>query len=247
MSLQDKVAIVTGGERGIGKGITRRLLEAGMRVCIAGIDTKAAAATLSELGSGNRLRFLRADVGSEADVRAMVAGCIEAFGRIDACIANAGIASAGNQPVESVSLEDWDRVIRTNLTGCFLCAKHCFPHLRKTRGSMVLIASTRAFQSEANTFAYSASKGGVVALAHSLAVSGGPDIRVNAIAPGWIHCDDPAGLRPADHGQHPAGRVGTPDDIAGMARYLISDEAGFITGQTFIIDGGMTRKMIYLD
>lgn len=247
MSLEDRVAIVTGGERGIGKGIVKRLLKEGMRVCIAGIDTTAADNTLPELGAGDRVRFFRTDVGCEPEVRAMVEDCLTAFGRLDACIANAAIADAGSKPIEACPLEEWERAIRTNLTGCFLCAKHSFPHLRQTRGSMVLIASTRAYQSEANTFAYSASKGGVIALAHSLAVSGGPEIRVNAIAPGWIHCGDPSGLSPEDHSQHPTGRVGTVEDIAGMTRYLVSDEAGFITGQTVIIDGGMTRKMIYAD
>jgi NAD(P)-dependent dehydrogenase (short-subunit alcohol dehydrogenase family) len=120
-------------------------------------------------------------------------------------------------------------------------------------GSIVNIASTRALQSEANTEAYSASKGGVVALTHALAVSLGPDIRVNCISPGWIAVDDwkksarrkqPV-LRPEDHAQHPVGRVGHPEDIAALAAYLISSKASFITGQNFVVDGGMTKKMIY--
>ena len=109
------------------------------------------------------------------------------------------------------------------------------------------IASTRAGQSEANTEAYSASKGGIVALTHAMAISLGPDIRVNCISPGWIETDPEAVHSETDEAQHPCGRVGTPDDIAAMVAYLLSDRAGFISGQDFVIDGGMTKKMIYTD
>jgi len=132
-------------------------------------------------------------------------------------------------------------------------AKHAVPHLRAARGVIVNIASTRALQSEPHTEAYSASKGGLVALTHALAISLGPDVRVNCVSPGWIdtrswtkrsrRSSDP--LPPEDHAQHPAGRVGTPGDVAELVLYLISDRAGFVTGQNFVADGGMTRKMIY--
>jgi len=125
-------------------------------------------------------------------------------------------------------------------------AKHSYPLFRGSKGAIVNISSTRFLQSEKNTFAYSASKGGVVSLTHSLAVSLGPLIRVNCISPGWIDTKGEP-LRPEDHAQHPAGRVGRPQDIASLASYLLSEEAGFITGQNFIVDGGMTRKMIYAE
>ncbi|MGB3801970.1 MAG: SDR family oxidoreductase [Lewinella sp.] len=143
--------------------------------------------------------------------------------------------------------------IATNLTGAFLCAKFAAPHLRDRKGAIVNLSSTRRKMSEPNTEAYSASKGGIYALTHALAISLGPDIRVNSISPGWIDVTPwqkeserkPADLSKTDHHQHPAGRVGIPQDIADMVEYLLSDRSAFITGQDFIIDGGMTRKMIY--
>ena len=245
MSLNAKSALVTGGEKGIGRGIVEAFLMRGMKVCIAGIDTDAAGQTLEELNAGERLVFCQTDVSDEDSVVRAVARAVQAFGGLDAAVANAGIADPGRQNVEDLSLAEWNRVIGTNLSGVFLTAKHCFPHLRRSHGAMVLIASTRAVQSEPGTTAYSATKGGVVALAHSLAITGGPEVRVNSISPGWIHTGDPESLREKDHAQHPAGRVGRPADIAGMAAYLISGEAGFITGQNFVVDGGMTVKMIY--
>lgn len=154
---------------------------------------------------------------------------------------------------EHLSLEDWHKVIETNLTGYFLMAKYAIPYLRQSKGAIVNIASTRALQSEPNTEAYAASKGGIVALTHALAISLGSDVRVNCISPGWI---DVTGwskanrkkeynIREIDNEQHPSGRVGKPEDVAFMIEYLISNAASFITGQNFIIDGGMTKKMIY--
>lgn len=146
-------------------------------------------------------------------------------------------------------------MIGTNLTGMFLCVKHSVSHLRCARGAIINIASTRAIQSEPNTEAYSAAKGGVLAFTHALAMSLGPDIRVNCISPGWIDVSEWKKCRLAknphfteqDHAQHPAGRVGKPEDIATLVAFLISDEAEFITGQNIIVDGGMTKKMIYVE
>jgi len=183
-----------------------------------------------------------------------VASAIEHFRRLGMVVCNAGIGYPG-VPVTDLTLEQWRRVIDVNLTGCFLCAKHGAEHLRKTGGSIVNIASTRAIQSEANTEPYSASKGGIVALTHALALSLGPQIRVNCISPGWIETRpwkkeskrSTPQLRAEDHAQHPAGRVGKPEDVASLVAYLASEEAGFITGQNFVVDGGMTRKMIYIE
>jgi NAD(P)-dependent dehydrogenase (short-subunit alcohol dehydrogenase family) len=255
MSLKGKTGMVTGGGQGIGRGIAKRLLEEGMAVVIAEIDEEAGRETESRLNPLGPVCFVHTDVREEESVRDCIKTTLRKFGRLDALINNAGIAHAHYGPIEEVRLEDWNRMISTHLTGSFLCSKHASPQLRKTRGSIVHIASTRAFQSEPDTEAYAAAKGGIVALTHALAVSLGPEVRVNCIAPGWIDVrsfnkggQGPAeDLRPIDHAQHPVGRVGKPEDIAALAVFLLSDQAGFITGQTFIADGGMTRKMIYVE
>ena len=238
------VALVTGGAQGIGKGVARRLLWDGFRVVIADSDEEAGLRLVAE--SAGEITAITTDVGAEGEVRALFARISADFGRLDVLINNAGIVRAHGVPLEQLELADWNRMLATNLTGVFLCSKYAIPLLRQQGGSIVNLASTRAFQSEADTEAYSATKGGVVALTHAMAISLGPQIRVNSISPGWIHVTAEP-LRPQDNSQHPVGRVGTPEDIAGLVAYLISSQAGFVTGQDFIVDGGMTRKMMYVD
>ncbi len=248
--------IITGAAQGIGQGICEHLLGAGWRVVMADVDTDAGRECLERWKTaGDRVRFIRCDVSSEASVKACIDQAVRAFGGIHALVNNAGVANPGRTPVEDLALEDWNRFLAVNLTGCFLMAKHAIPHLRAARGAIVNIASTRALQSESHTEAYSASKGGIVALTHAMAVSLGPAIRVNCISPGWIDVTSRKKsaaapgppLRPIDHEQHPAGRVGRPEDVAALAAFLLGDAAGFITGQNFVVDGGMTRKMIYVE
>lgn len=239
------VALVTGAGRGIGRGIAQRLLAAGYAVVLADIDGASVRQTATALGTPELVLAVQADVADEPSVQRMVAQTLARFGRLDLLVNNAALTGAHAAPVHELTLADWNRVIGTNLTGVFLCAKHAAPHLKDSCGSIVNISSTRALQSEPDTEAYSASKGGVVALTHALAMSLGPEVRVNCVSPGWIHNGDEAELRPVDHGQHPAGRVGRAEDIAELVLYLASPRAGFITGQNFVVDGGMTRKMIY--
>jgi NAD(P)-dependent dehydrogenase (short-subunit alcohol dehydrogenase family) len=249
-----RVAMVTGGAQGIGKAIAERFLREDVVVLIADCDEEACRETLAELKELGRVITAVCDVSDEQDVRHAVSLAIQHFRRLDILVCNAGIPSPG-VPVTELTLEQWHRVLDVNLTGCFLCAKHAADHLRKSGGSIVNIASTRAIQSEPDTEPYSASKGGVVALSHALAVSLGPKIRVNCISPGWIETGEwkkegkrtTPRLKAEDHGQHPAGRVGRPEDVASLVAYLASREAGFITGQNFVVDGGMTKKMIYIE
>ncbi len=247
--MKGKVAIVTGGGQGIGKAIALEFAEAGAKVAIAEIDKDAGAKTERQLARSGTVKFLPCDVADEDSVRECVGAVIRRFRRLDFVINNAGIGVW--KPVEQLSLDEWRRVLDTNVTSIFLFAKYATRHLRKVKGAIVNIASTRAFMSEPNTEAYSASKGGVVSLTHSMAISLGPAIRVNCISPGWIDVTGwkkvsrKSDVRKVDREFHPAGRVGRPGDIAAMALFLCSKQAEFITGINVTIDGGVTKKMIY--
>lgn len=227
----EKVALVTGGAQGIGRGIARALGGLGWQVAVA------------DVRRSSDFFFVRTDVSREAAARACVRAVAKRFGRLDALVNNAGIADPHSGPVEKLDLREWNRRLGTNLTGPFLMAKHAAPHLRRARGAVVNIASTRALQSEPDSEAYAAAKGGLVAFSHALAMSLGPAVRVNCVSPGWI-AHQTVGRK--DHAQHPVGRVGRDEDIAALVAYLLSDAAGFITGQNFVVDGGMTKKMIYV-
>ncbi|MHA3978383.1 SDR family oxidoreductase [Halovulum sp. GXIMD14794] len=225
-----KHAIITGGAGLIGAGICRKLTSAGWAV--ASFD-------LSPGPEG--IRHVPCDVADES----AVAEAFTALGwdTLDLLVNNAGIAGPENGPIHELSLAEWRRITDSHLTGAFLMTRAAVPLLRPG-GSIVNMASTRAFMSEPDTEAYAASKGGLVALTHALAISLGPrKLRANAIAPGWISSGE--GLREIDHAQHPAGRVGLAEDIAEAVLYLA--EAGFVTGQVLTVDGGMTRKMIYAE
>jgi NAD(P)-dependent dehydrogenase (short-subunit alcohol dehydrogenase family) len=235
----DRAAIVTGAAHGIGRAVARHLVRLGWQVVLADIDGEAVSAAAAEVGGA----AIACDVGSEADVERLVAVARARLGRIDAIVSNAGIGVFG--PMPQTTLESWNRVLATNLTATFLLAKAATADLKAARGAMVTIASTRAHMSEPDTLAYSASKGGLVALTHALAMTLAPDVRVNCVSPGWIDTGRHGPLQTGDHAQHPVGRVGRPEDVAAAVAYLLSNEAGFVTGAELIVDGGMTRKMIY--
>jgi NAD(P)-dependent dehydrogenase (short-subunit alcohol dehydrogenase family) len=224
------VALITGGARGIGAAIATRLQHNGWDVVIADRDP-------APIG-----RSVVCDVSDEAAVTSLIAGIGTTEGRLDALICNAGFGIT--RPLEQLSLAEWSSVLATNLTSMFLVVRAAVSLLRTARGAVVTVASTRAHMSEPNTEAYAASKGGVVALSHALAISLGPDVRVNCISPGWILTKGPEPTD-AEHAFHPAGRVGTPEDIAALTAFLVGPDSGFITGSEFVVDGGVTRKMIY--
>lgn len=246
------VALVTGAARGIGKGVAASLLRAGWSVVLTDVDEPAGQAAAEELARLGTVEFIVMDVSDEASVMACIERIEDDFGQLDGLVNNAGIADPDSGPIEQLSLDAWNRRLGTNLTGAFLVAKHSIPMLRETGGAIVNIASTRALQSEAHTEAYAASKGGLVALTHALAVSLGPTIRVNAVSPGWIDTRENAQqqsdpLRAVDHQQHAVGRVGQPRDIGALVVFLLGPAAGFVTGQNLVADGGMTRQMIYVE
>ncbi|SFM46300.1 hypothetical protein SAMN05421721_10687 [Ectothiorhodospira mobilis] len=247
---QARVALITGAARGIGLGIARRLVEGGWQVVLADRDAPACERAAAHLGGAAMAISL--DVRDEAAIRDLARTLEARYEGLDGLVNNAGVADPICGPIETLELERWNQWIETNLTGPFLMCKHTLPLLRSRRGAIVHIGSTRALQSEPHTEAYAASKGGLAAFTHALAVSAGPEVRVNAIHPGWIDTrpeterrNEP--LRPVDHRQHPVGRVGEPADVAALAAFLLGPEAGFITGQAWAVDGGMTRRMIYAE
>ncbi len=236
-----KTILVTGGAQGIGLGIAQHFLNAGANVAVLDVNVAA----LAELPKN--ILALPCDISQETEVQNAILKTIAKFGQLHGLVNNAGLANAHNGPIEDLSLTHWNKVLATNLTGPMLCSKHAAPHLRATRGAIINIASTRALQSEAHSESYAASKGGLLALTHALAISLGPDVRVNCISAGWIETQEQAKHSDADKAQHPVGRVGAPHDIAALVEFLCFGDSGFITGQNFVVDGGMTKKMIYLD
>ncbi|GHB21667.1 oxidoreductase [Pseudovibrio japonicus] len=222
-----KRAIVTGGAGLIGTGICQALLAEGWEV--ASFDLK--------VGQTNAVGVL-CDISDERAVD-------EAFAylgwpQVDLLVNNGGQATSLQLELQEATMDDWRKTLDSYLTATFLMSRRALP-LMPEGSCIVNMASTRAFMSEPGDFIYAAAKGGIISLTQALAISLGPKVRVNAIAPGWI--SDGADLSEGDHAQHPVGRVGRPEDIAEAVLYLSG--AGFMTGQTLTIDGGMTRKMIY--
>jgi len=237
-----RCALVTGGANGIGRAIARHLLGEDWAVCV--VDLPKSGLSRAYPKRNRHLALVEGDVADEMTGKRAVATAIDKFGRLDAVVSNAGIMI--RKPIRKLTLTEWQRVLDVNLTAAFLLARAAEKPLRKAKGAIVTIASTRARMSEPDTESYSASKGGITALTHALAISLGPDVRVNYVSPGWIATEKFGSLRRADHAQHPAGRIGKPQDIAEIVAFLLDGErSGFVTGANFVVDGGMTRKMIY--
>ena len=250
--MRNRTAIVTGGAQGIGRAISRVLLENDYNVAIAEIDSDAGREAEEELRDFGPVKFIQTDVSSEPAVIYLIEETVNWSGDISVLVNNAGVFL--QKKLVDLSSQDWDYIIGVNLKGPFLCSKYASTHLSLNHGSIINISSTRAMMSEPDTEAYSASKGGLVSLTHALALSLAPDVRVNCISPGWIETRDwkkwSNRMLPLhteqEKAQHPVGRVGNPLDIANMVNFLIDPDNSFITGQNFVVDGGMTKKMIYI-
>jgi NAD(P)-dependent dehydrogenase (short-subunit alcohol dehydrogenase family) len=250
-----KVIAIIGGGAGIGRGIAWHFARAGYGVSITDSDRQAGKESLQVMREAEvEAIFVPGDISRPADVTRWLAQTKARLGCPDVLVNNAGTEI--RKDVLKLKIAEFDKVIATNLRGTFICSQAAAKMMaRRGKGGVIInIASTRAFMSEAGTEGYTASKGGIVALTHGMAVSlAGHHIRVNCISPGWIETADwqkaSKARKPhhskADREQHPVGRVGVPEDIAKACRF-IAEDAGFMTGQNLILDGGMTVKMIYV-
>ncbi|MBU4440796.1 MAG: SDR family oxidoreductase [Acetobacterium sp.] len=235
-----KGILVTGGGHGIGKQICRDFLETGAQVCFMDFDKAASQAFAAE---HSNLFYFYGDVASPTALKEFVQFAITKLRRIDVLINNA--CKGNNGILSNLDYESFDYVLSVGLKAPYELSRLCRDELIKNRGQIVNIASSRAFQSEPDSEAYASAKGGIVALTHSLAISLGPDVLVNCIAPGWIEVDDQTEHSLTDKASIPAGKVCTSKDISKMVLFLC--QQNFITGETITIDGGMNKRMIYHD
>jgi 2-deoxy-D-gluconate 3-dehydrogenase len=244
--LKGRVAIVTGGNGGIGLGMARGLAAAGARVVVAGRDQKKSRAAVEDLtGRGAEAHAIAVDVTDEAAVNRLIAATIERWGRLDVLVNNAGINI--RKPVQDLALDEWHRVLDTNLTSAFLCSKAAYPAFKKAGGGKIInIGSMMSIFGASFAPVYSSSKGGIVQLTKSTAVAWARDnIQVNAVLPGWIDTDltqnarrEVAGLHDSVLRRTPAGRWGVIDDMSGVAVFLASPASDFVTGAVIPVDGG---------
>ncbi|HLC05984.1 MAG TPA: SDR family NAD(P)-dependent oxidoreductase [Anaerolineales bacterium] len=254
MKLENRVAIVTGGAMGIGKGIAAVFLDEGAKVVIADVNREAGEKTAAELRrDGRELEFIECDVANEAAIKQMVAGTLDRFNALHVLVNNAAIGVY--KPVLDTSTEEWDRCMAVNLRGVFLCSKYSLPHIKAAGGGAIVnIASVHSYQNVGGTAPYAASKGGVAALTRVMAIDHGKDkIRVNAICPGWIYTPliqgifagdpDPEKAKAAVERRQILGRLGTPEEVGQAAAFLASDESSYITGASLMVDNGMTALL----
>lgn len=246
LDFRGNTVVITGAANGIGRVLALEYAKRGTKLALLDKDEKGLFLTKVLLPQETEVEAFVLDLSEPAAITRVFQEIVKRFGSISRLINNAGFGIT-KSPYD-LEVEEWDRVINTNLRGTFLCAREAAKGMkaRGEGGAIINIASTRALMSEPDTEAYAATKGGILALTHALAISLGRDrIRVNAISPGWIETGDYAQLRPLDHQQHPSGRVGKPEDVARACLYLSHPENDFVTGTNLVIDGGMTRKMIY--
>ena len=239
--LQNRVAIVTGGGRGIGRAIARRFAAEGARVVIAQRDVLSGEATCAEIiAAGGEALFVPTDVARRQDVEAMVDAALRAYGTVDVLVNNAA-RTGENGPFLEVAPEVWDDVIATNLTGVFLCAQAVGRVMaRAGQGSIINVSSTNGLVPQPRCCAYGAAKGGVEILTRSMATDLAPyGIRVNAIAPGPIQSRAPDDAPPQPSEATLLGRAGLPAEVAAVAVFLASEESSFITGERIAVDGGL--------
>lgn len=248
-SIKDKTVYITGGAKGIGKSIVTLFCKNGADVTFCDIDADGAEKLCSELSS-YRCNFHVVDISDAVELEKSVNKLLAEKGNIDIIINNAGVSIFNS--ILDTTVEDFDKVLDINIRPVFitsrLLAKHRETNPQFNRyGRIINISSTRYLMSEPNSESYAASKGAIYSISHALALSLSKyRITVNSISPGWIETDNYDLITPQDHIQHPSGRVGKPNDIARTCLFLCQPENDFINGENIVIDGGMTKKMIYL-
>jgi len=250
MKLENKVAIITGSSKGIGEGIARVFSKEGANVVIICRTEQMGQKMADELGAKDgRAIFVKTDVTKSQDIQDMISKTVETFGKLDILVNNAGYHLSKN--AEDTSEDEWEFIQNTNLRSTFLCSKYAMPHLKKTKGNIINISSMVGQVGQPNAAAYSATKGGQIAMTKNMAIDFAPDaVRVNVICPGWIATPlvedwftqqkNPEAARKYIYAQHPLGRIGTIEECGYLAAFLASNEALFITGAIFDIDGGVT-------
>ena len=251
MRLQDKSAVITGAASGIGRAIALKFVHEGAAVMAADLDGKAAMSLADEIeADGGSAIGIGADITKRAEIDVMVAAAIERFGRIDVLVNNAG--SRIIKPFLEHTEEDWRHMLDVNLTGHFLCCQAVIPHMLEAGGGRVInMASIASYVGRPNRAGYVAAKGGLLSLTRALAADmAGKNVTVNALAPGMIasplnrdFAEDQV-LGEAWKTENLAGRWGEPEDVAGVATFLASDDAGFITGETITVDGGSIAALV---
>lgn len=245
-----RTAVVTGGGSGIGLATVRRFAAEGAKVVVADIDTAAGQAAADEVDG----LFVRTDVTSEVDVDALFAAAVDTYGRLDVTFNNAGISPPEDDSILTTGLDTWRRVQEVNLTSVYLCCRAAIPHMqRQGKGAIVNTASFVAVMGSATSqISYTASKGGVLAMSRELGVQFAREgIRVNALCPGPVDTPLLRELFAADPERAqrrlvhiPMGRFAKPEEIAGTVAFLASDDAGFITASTFLVDGGISGAYV---
>ena len=238
-------ALVTGSTRGIGAAVAKRLAAEGANVVVTGRTVKAGESIVDEVeATGGAATFVRADMRDPDDIAALIEATVDAFGSLDVLVNNAGVET--NTAADEATMDDWEFVLETDFRSYWLCAKHAVAAMGA--GAIINVSSNHALLTMPEMFPYNAVKAGINGMTRAMALDFGPDIRVNTVNPGWVAIDRTTEGMSAERRRelesiHPTGRLGTPEDIAGVVSFLASDDAAFVTGAHLTADGGRTAVM----